>query len=561
MNTSTEQGRSDLLAWAASKPADYFGSDPNLLRVLELRAGAGVVSSQRARLEDLGRAVAGELGRLSIDTNHDDNLPQLERYDALGVRTEQIVFHPSYHQAGRLIWESGLLADYERPGNEVLQMGMLYLVSQTGENGHNCPLACTAGLIKVLQRVGSTEQKMKWLPGLLSRDYEQRIHASQFLTEVQGGSDVGANAVVARRDGSTWRIFGEKWFCSVIDAKLFLMTARPEGAPTGTRGLGLFVVPREIGGRVNDFTVRRLKKKLGTRAMASAEVDFAGALAEPVGELDRGFKNVVEHVLNTSRIYNAVCCAGSMQAAWREAATFARHRRAFGQPIAEYPLVAESVATLRAEAMAALASSLRLAAQADRIALGDTDDELLLAHRVGVNVNKYWTSVRNTQMVRLAMEVLGGNGAIETFSPLVRLYRDSMVLESWEGTHNVLVQQVLRDAERHGAHRAFIAEQREALNRLSLSRAHQGLLELARHGLGTLERAFVLVGDGAGDQRFGRRIVDQAAVTLELVAMLEELAQTPDDAAKAAAIELMSERHLAPDLTPPPPLPSALLDA
>ena len=561
MTTNTEQGRSDLLAWAASKPDDFFGSDPNLAKVLALRAGAERTAAERARLTSVGRMVAGELSRLSIDTNHDDSLPRLERYDALGVRTEQIVFHPSYHQAGKLIWNTGILADYERPGNEAIQMGMLYLVSQTGENGHNCPLACTAGLIKVLQRAGSPEQKQRFLPGLLARDYEQRIHASQFLTEVQGGSDVGANAVVARKDGAGWRIFGEKWFCSVIDAKLFLMTARPEGAPAGTRGLGLFVVPREIDGRVNDFNVRRLKRKLGTRAMASAEVDFTGALAEPVGELDRGFKNVVEHVLNTSRIFNAICCAGSMRAAFREAATFARHRRAFGQPIAVYPLVAESLATLRAEAMAALASSLRLTAEADRIALGKADAELLLAHRVGVNVNKYWTSVRNTQMVRLAMEVLGGNGAIETFSPLVRLYRDAMVLESWEGTHNVLVQQVLRDAERHGAHRAFIAELREALNRLELPHAHVGLFEHARHGLGTLERAFVLLGDGVGDQRFGRRIVDQAAVTLQLVAMLEELAATPDDAAKAAAIELIAERHLAPELTPPPPVPSALLES
>jgi acyl-CoA dehydrogenase len=560
MTTSTEQGRSDLLAWAASKPDDHFGSDPNLAKVLELRAGAERTARERARLTGVGKMVAGELTRLSIDTNHDDNLPRLERYDALGVRTEQIVFHPSYHQAGRLIWETGILGDYAHPGSEVLQMGMLYLVSQTGENGHNCPLACTAGLIKVLQRAGSTEQKTRWLPGLLSRDYEQRIHASQFLTEVQGGSDVGANAVVARKDGAGWRIFGEKWFCSVIDAKLFLITARPEGAQAGTRGLGLFVVPREIEGRLNDFTVRRLKRKLGTRAMASAEVDFTGALAEPIGELDRGFKNVVEHVLNTSRIFNAVCCAGSMQAAWREAATFARHRRAFGQPISEYPLIAESLAALRAEAMAALASSLRLTAEADRIALGKADAELTLAHRVGVNVNKYWTSVQNTQMVRLAMEVLGGNGAIETFSPLVRLYRDSMVLESWEGTHNVLVQQVLRDAERHGAHRTFIAELREALNQLDLPRALVGLMEPARHGLGTLERAFVLLGDGVGDQRFGRRVVDQAAVTLQLVAMIEELAATPDDAAKAAAIELIAERHLAPDLVPPPPLPSALLE-
>jgi acyl-CoA dehydrogenase len=560
MTTSSELGRADLLAWAANKPDDYFGSDPNLARVLDLRAGSELLRAERGRLEATGRMVARELVPLSIETNQDENLPRLERYDALGVRREAIVFHPSYHEAGRRIWQTGVLSDYAEAGRETLQMGLLYLIAQTGENGHNCPLACTAGLIKLLSRAGSAEQKALWLPGLLTRDYDRRLHASQFLTEVQGGSDVGANALVARPEGKAFRLYGEKWFCSVIDAGLFLVTARPEGAQAGTRGLGVFVVPRETAGGVNAFQVRRLKKKLGTRAMASAEVDFDGALAEALGDLERGFKNVVEHVLNTSRVYNAVCCAASMQAAWREAATFARHRRAFGRPIAEFPLVAESLATLRAEAMGALASSFRLAAQADQLALGKGDAELELAWRVGVNVNKYWTSVRNTQMVRLAMEVLGGNGAIETFSPLVRLYRDAMVLESWEGTHNVLVQQVMRDAERYGAHRAFLAELREALNQLELGRADAALVQLARHGLGTLEHAFVKLGDGGADQRFGRRVVDQAAVTLELVSLLEELAADPADAAKRAAIELIAERQLAPELTPPAALPRSLLE-
>jgi hypothetical protein len=133
-----------------------------------------------------------------------------------------------------------------------------------------------------------------------------------------------------------------------------------------------------------------------------------------------------------------------------------------------------------------------------------------------------------------------------------------MVLESWEGTHNVLVEQVLKDAERYGAHRAFLAELREAVNRLELKREHAELAELPRHGLGTLERAFVRVSDGEGDQRFGRLIVDQAAVTLELVALLEELCAFPDDLERRGAIELLAERHLNPDLTPPPALPAGL---
>ncbi len=560
MPTSTEAGRADLLAWQAKKPTNFFSSDANLGRVLELRLGRERLESERARLTAAGEMIGTELSRLAFDTNQDENLPRLERYSGLGERTESVVFHPSYHQAGRLVWQTGVLSDYAEPGNETVQMALLHLLAQPGEYGHNCPLACTAGLIKVVQKVGSESQKARWLPGLLSRDYDVRLHASQFLTEVQGGSDVGANAVVAKKDGDHHRIFGEKWFCSVIDARLFLLTARPEGAPDGTRGLGLFVVPREVDGRTNEFHVRRLKKKLGTRAMASGETDFAGALAEPVGALDRGFKHVVEHVLDTSRLFNAVSCAGSMTAAWREAATFARHRRAFGREIAGYPLVKEALATLRADAMGATAASLRLAAQADQIARGRGDDALAGAWRVGVNVNKYWTSVRNTQSVRTAIEVLGGNGTIDTFSPLPRLFRDTMVLESWEGAHNVLVEQVTRDAARYGLHERFMDELGEALARAPLAEHDAILRSRAERGLTALRDAFRRLAGGEGDQRFARRLLDQAGALLECVAMLEELAAAPEDAAKRGAVELIAGRFLADELRPPPELPVALLD-
>jgi alkylation response protein AidB-like acyl-CoA dehydrogenase len=560
MSNAADAGRSDLLAWQAAKPSNWFGSDANLARTLATRLGRDRFEATRARLEAAGAMVGSELSRLAEETNLDENLPRLERFDGLGVRTERVVFHPSYHEAGRRVWATGVLSDYAEPGNETVQMALVYLLAQPGEHGHNCPLACTAGLIKVIQHEGTDEQKRRFLPGLLERDYAKRVHASQFLTEVQGGSDVGANAVVARRDAAGWRIFGEKWFCSVIDAQLFLLTARPEGAPAGTRGLGLFVVPRELDGRTNEFTVRRLKRKLGTRAMASGEADFVGALAEPIGPLDKGFRNVVEHVLDTSRLYNAVCCAGSMTAAWREAATFARHRRAFGRTIADYPLIRDALATLKAEALAATASSFRLARQADRIALGEGDERLRGAWRTGINVNKYWTSVRNTQAVRLAMEVLGGNGAIETFSPLVRLFRDTMVLESWEGAHNVLVEQVTRDAARYALHEQFIGELDDALARLELPAADAPLLERARRGSQTLRAGFRRLAGGDGDQRFARRIVDHAAALLQSVAMLEELAAFPEDAAKRGAIALLGARHLAPELVPPEAMPAGLLD-
>jgi acyl-CoA dehydrogenase len=563
VSSAIDRGRQDLLAWDSARPDDFFGSDPDLVRTLRLRLGEDFDAAWD-RLSAVGRAAAGPVARAGREANREEQLPRLERWSPLGERIESVVFHPSYHESGRHVWASGVLSDYSEPGRETAQLAMVHLFAQNGEYGHACPLACTAGLIKILQAVGSDDQRARWLPGLLDRDYDRRLHASQFLTEVQGGSDVGANAVRAvRAEDGSWRIHGEKWFCSVIDASLFLMTARPEGAPEGTRGLGLFVVPRRrADGRTNDFRIRRLKWKLGTRAMASAEVDFEGAHAEAVGPLDRGFKNVVERVLDTSRVYNAICCAGSMRRAYVEALGYARSRRAFGHAIGRYPLIRETLATLRAEAAAAAAATLKLARIGDRLALGHGDDTTIAARRVGVNVNKYWTSVRNTQMVRSAMEVLGGNGAIESFSILPQLYRDAMVLESWEGTHNTLVEQVWRDARRLQLHAPFLAVLADDLARARarLPAEDTALMDRVERGVEALAAPWVRLAAGEGDQRWARRVVDQMAVAQALVALAEELAASPEDDGCRGAIALLAERDLRAELPPPVSLPEALIE-
>jgi alkylation response protein AidB-like acyl-CoA dehydrogenase len=554
--TRIDDGRRDLLAWDAAHPKNYFTRDPNLMRTLRMRLGRDRFEAEKSELTNVGEISANDLLQLSRETNLDENLPRLDRYSGLGERTEEVVFHPAYHQIGKLIWSTGVLARYREPGSETVQLGMSYMMAQHGELGHACPLACTAGLIKVLMAAGSEQQKSRYLPGLFERSYEKRYHASQFLTEVQGGSDVGANAVVAKPEPNSpnYRIHGEKWFCSVADATLFLMTARPEGAPEGTRGLGAFLVPRITDGQTNEFYLRRLKRKLGTRAMASAEIDFRGALAEPIGPLDRGFKNVVERVLDTSRVYNAVVCAASMRRAYVEASLYAKHRRAFGTPIFEFALVKEALSTLQAEAIAATSATFRLLAEGDRAVRGEVDERGLAARRVAVNVNKYWTSVRNTQMVRLAMEVFGGNGTIESFSVLPQLYRDSMVLESWEGTHNVLVAQVLRDAERLQLDRAFVEEMVASVMKLGLAGAHGARAEKLLTGLA----AFAKI-RGPVDQRYGRRIVDQMAIVHAGVAMLEELAENQEDRTLAAAFDFIMERDLKTELSPPAELDEALL--
>ncbi len=465
--SAADRGRADLAAWLAAAPTDLYADDAELQALI---AAHGL--AERAPLfHETGRVVAGPLDRVVRENNLARNLPVLDDWDAIGHFTARVSHHPSWWAAGRMIYGTGIMTAYGEadtapcpPQRAILTL--FYLTAQAGEAGHNCPLACAAGAIRSLQRLGTASQKERFLGRLLDPDFQTNFTASQFLTEVQGGSDVGANAVVAtpvdaedRGAGSRWRIRGEKWFCSNADADVFLMTARVDRPETGTRGLGLFLVPRSrADGSPNGFRIRRLKDKLGTRSMASGELDFLDAEAEALGPVDGAFRNVMELVITTSRLFNAAGCAAHARRAWVVASTYAAHRRAFGQPIVGFSTVQETLAWMRADAAASIAGTLFLAGIHEKVDAGTATPGEQALHRVGVNLNKLRTAIVAHDSVNRGIEILGGNGAIESFSVLPRLLRDNVVYENWEGTHNVLRAQVLRDCARYGVHAGFFAE-------------------------------------------------------------------------------------------------------
>jgi acyl-CoA dehydrogenase len=307
-------GREDLVRWNESRPTNYYDASTNLRDVLDARAGSARRLEMEGRLHDFGAVVARTIDPAVETQERHRETPAHVPYDAVGRRTERIEFHPAHERASAAVWDSGLLACDDGPGGAFEQAALFYLLSHVGEGGVGCPAVCTVGLGRAVASRGSPDLARRYLGG------------SQFLTEVQGGSDVGANVVVAVPDSTqpgAWRITGEKWFCSVADADLFAVTARPESAPDGTRGLGCFLVPRLVDGAPNGFRIRQLKDKLGTRCLASAEIDFDGALGWPLGRIDEGFHVAVEELLNTSRWLNAVGSTGLMRRAYLEAAGFA----------------------------------------------------------------------------------------------------------------------------------------------------------------------------------------------------------------------------------------------
>ncbi|NIM02253.1 MAG: hypothetical protein GTN89_16115, partial [Acidobacteria bacterium] len=393
--------RADLEAWRESVWRERFDGDVFFHRLLRHHLGDASGNGEE-RLKRVARETGRELDTLVRESNRDENLPTVRRHDADGRRVEEVIFHPAYHEVGRAFWASGVLAVLESPGCNVLSGALAYVLDQHGEAGHGCPVACTAGAIKLIQRLGSDEQRERYLPALLETDYGKRLHAAQFVTEVQGGSDVGSNSCRATPDPERpgrYRIRGEKWFCSVADAGLFVVSARVDERSTGTKGLGLFLVPRLVDGAPNGFALQRLKYKLGTRSMATGEIEFDGALGEAIGPPQDGFKNLVEIVLDTSRVHNALASCGLMRRAFVEAHGFARHRRAFGRPIVEFPAVAETLARMKLRLTAGLATTFRVLRMSDRVET-EGEPELIAARRIAVMLNKYWTARAGTARAR-----------------------------------------------------------------------------------------------------------------------------------------------------------------
>ena len=539
-------GREDLESWGRAKPANYFRALDHLPAVLTLRAPAPPSPSLLARLDAFGAAVAGVIEPAVQLQERSREFPRLRAFDEIGRPLQEIEFHPAHHEAAAAAWESGLLAAPLDAAGAFEVAALFVLLSHVGEGGQACPIVCTIGLRRALEHHARTAVTDTFLAGLTSTDAARALRGAQFLTEVQGGSDVGANEASASPDpdvAGAWRVSGEKWFCSVADADLFAVTARPDGAGPGTRGLACFVIPRTLeDGSPNGFRIRRLKDKLGTRLLASGEIDFDGARAWPIGPLDEGFHVAVTDLLNTSRWLNALGSAGIMSRTFMEASTFAAHRRAFGQPIEDFAPVREQLAVIKTEAAAAMASTFALTTFVARIDAGVATDADRAVHRFLVNANKYVTSIAASDVVHRGIEVLGGNGTIEDFSPLPRLYRDAVVFESWEGTHNVLCAQVHRDCRRHGLLGAVRAWVEDELARLTPAReANADVVRLALADVGPLLEASLA--DEETPVIFRHRLGHLVRV-IQAACLLREADASSADPSRAAVAAFFIRRHL-----------------
>ena len=474
-------------------------------------------------LTELGRLAGEDLYQMQLADRL--NEPTLTQWDAWGNRIDHVEVTPLWREAERIAVEYGLVATaYEqRHGNlsRVHQCALAYLFTPSTDI-YSCPLAMTDGAARTL--LSSENQALidRAVPHLITRNPEDFWTSGQWMTELSGGSDVGLSETIAVRTGSgsdrvssdvqsptsnvqspsnsklqtqhlelstqhselpPWRLYGNKWFASAITSQLALTLARPEGNPPGGPGLALFYLElRDESGRLRNIEINRLKDKLGTRKVPTAELNLVGTPAQLVKGTNDGVRNITP-LLNITRLWNGISAVALMRRGVALAADYARRRIAFGAPLSQKPLHMDTLAGLQAEAEAAFhlafyvaeltgraetnqtnAMHVRTGSGSDRVersqvstAIGSNpvesrfltsatsavhEDETLLL-RLLTPVMKLTTGKQAVVVLSEVIEAFGGAGYVED-TGLPQLLRDAQVLPIWEGTTNVLSLDTLR---------------------------------------------------------------------------------------------------------------------
>ncbi len=465
----------DFGAYESGRDCNYWALDPTLRREAERAYPDEEFAWAEPVLDELGHATGHRLAHAAAEA--DRTGMELRTYDRHGEVANEVTYPAEIAELERTAYEEFRLThdafhappDREEPVGLIHTLSMQTLLSFVGA-GFVCPASMTTGAAIVLDEFddGSLEPYFR---GLTAADLDDHIEGAMFLTEKQGGSDVGANQVRAepQPDGS-YELYGEKWFCSNIDAQGALALARTPDAPAGTEGLSLFLVPRvRPDGELNDSLFRRLKDKLGTRNVPTGEIVFEGAEAQLVGEEGEGFRAMAE-MMNFERLTNATGAVGNMGRALVEAKVRAANREAFGETIQDYPLMQRDLVELTVDYEAAAAFTFEAARFYDQYSRDEParadapdDESAFKLMRLLVPIAKYKTARMAVDTASYAMEVLGGNGYVNGWTT-EQLLRDAQVLPIWEGTSNILSLDLLRVLDREAAHEALLPHVRELLD-------------------------------------------------------------------------------------------------
>jgi acyl-CoA dehydrogenase len=473
---------------------DEWEDDLALRRYLERSLPPEVLDEVVPSLAEMGHLAANELKTWSDEMDTAAHEPRLRPFDAWGRRVDTVETSPLWERIGAVGQEKGVIATaYERAHGEhsrVHQFALAYLYGPSSAL-YSCPFAMTDGAAKTLLTHGDRELVDRAVPRLTGRDPQHAWTSGQWMTERPGGSDVGLSETVAREEGGVWKLYGTKWFTSAVTADMALTLARPEGNGPGGRGLAMYYVEvRDERGELNDLRVLRLKEKLGTRQMPTAELALEGTAAHLVGPPTGGTRNITP-MLTITRLWNSVIASSGLRRGLALARDYADRRVAFGHQLIDQPLHQATLAWLRVQHEASLQLAFRAVELLGKEEAGVATEQDLLTLRVLLPVTKLLTGKQAIAGASEALESFGGAGYIEdTHLPV--LLRDAQVLPIWEGTTNVLSLDTLRALRSGDALPAVLREVRRAAETTShgeLATVGKLAVDAADHAAAWLARA------------------------------------------------------------------------
>ncbi|HWL11841.1 MAG TPA: acyl-CoA dehydrogenase family protein [Ureibacillus sp.] len=529
------------------RETNFYENDDTLHKILEQMLEPQLLEYAKRELLDFGELVAGEIDARAKHTDREGE-PRLKRYNQYGEETSEVWVNEGYKKTIQQSYNTGIVGyvhkdipQLGKKGNYVYSFAQGYLLSQA-EPGFYCPVTLTMATAYLLDHYASEELKTRFLPHVCSTGDVELFEGATFLTERQGGSDVGANVVEARFDGENYFLFGEKYFASNAGmCGVAMVLARMPNAASGSKGLTLFAVPwKKEDGSTNGLRIRRLKDKLGVRAVPSGEVEFDGAIGYVVGDPSKGIYYMLE-ALNLSRICNAIASVGIMRRAFLEAKHYVSNRQAFGQVLTNYPMIQDSLAKFAAKVHVEVAATFDLIQQYDQVTTGAGTEREMILNRLYIAIMKKETAEQAVKFASEAIELHGGNGYIEDFvTP--RLLRDAQVLTVWEGTANILALEVIRLFKKYKAHNLFVDEMKKRLQAMREST----LKEIVVSQLTKIEQqlqVFVTLDDAA--QTFeAKAIAEKMALIYESVIAVEWANNYGGKYEKLADIYLEESWHL-----------------
>lgn len=436
---------------------DWYRDDPFLQKAVQRYAGSEYELVHK-EVQSFSPTVSSKWNRLAERIARPEERPFMLHYDAFNHRIDRIVRPMEVHQLEKEVFGEGLFSSKKLPWESFVKR---MLIHQLGEAGIACPLTCTIGLIALLDQYPNEEypellQILQHTKEGVDGDF---AIGAQFMTEIQGGSDLPANVLEAVPDGKNYRLYGNKFFCSVAHADYSVVTAKI----TGSDKVSTFIVPSWLPGNKdkeirNGYQINRIKWKMGTAELPTGEIQYNGALAYPVGPAGKGVNVAVGIVLTLSRLEIGIACAAFMLRASREANLYGDFRTVFGKKVKDYPLSARTLKRIENAAQRTTAGSfkiyelfLRLDQPLNAGIPVDQPLELrkqLFNLRELVLLQKICATNEGAEVLRDAISVFAGHGVMEEFSSLPRIFRDVVVNEQWEGPRNLLLNQIYRDIQR-----------------------------------------------------------------------------------------------------------------